>query len=258
MTLRVVVVNPKGGSGKTTIATNLLAAYARAERVVALIDRDRQGSAMRWLKQRSPDLPRIHGIAAFADPPPNVTRSFAMRVPEDTERVVVDTAAALDRHELKDAVRQADKILVPVLPSDIDIHAATRCISDLLLHAKVPRGPRVLGVVANRVRRNTVTYHALMRFLDSLGVPVVAVIRDVQAYVRAAECGQGIVDLAASEAGPELRRWRALMRWIDDDVIPEFGPKGHVAPLSDPPASGADPLPPVAHSLLPPDDKAGR
>lgn len=208
-------MNPKGGSGKTTIATNLLAAYARAGRRVALIDRDRQGSAMRWLGRRSADLPPIHGVAAYAEPPPNVTRSFALRVPVETERVVVDTAAALDRHELLEAVRKADKILVPVLPSDIDIHAATRCVGDLLVHAKVPRGGAVLGVVANRVKRNTNAYQALMRFLDSLGVPVVAVVRDMQAYVKAAHAGQGIVDLSATEAGPELRHWRALMTWVD-------------------------------------------
>jgi chromosome partitioning protein len=219
--LRIVVVNPKGGSGKTTIATNLLAAYAKAGRKTVLIDRDRQGSATRWLKLRSAALPAIHGIAAYEEPPPNVTRSFAMRVPPDTERIVVDTAAALDRHELLEAVRNADKILVPVLASDIDIHVATRSIGDLLLHAKVPRGPRVLGVVANRVKRNTVTYLALMRFLDSLGVPVVAVFRDVQAYPRAAESGMGIFDLRASDAGPELPQWRALIRWIDSDQVPE-------------------------------------
>lgn len=257
MSLRVVVVNPKGGSGKTTVATNLLAAYARAERRTALIDRDRQGSAMRWLKLRGTELPRIHGIAAYEDPPPNVTRSFAMRVPPDTERVVVDTAAALSRHELIDAVRRADKILVPVLPSDIDIHAAARCIGDLLVHARVPRGPRVLGVVANRIKRNTVAYEALMRFLDSLGVPVVAVLRDVQAYVRSAQCGQGVVDLRASEAGPELRQWRALMRWIDDDQVPRrlavldeaassAAEEPEVEPAEQPPRSAEA----VAHSLL--------
>lgn len=219
--VRVVVVNPKGGSGKTTVATNLIAAYARSGLRTALVDRDRQGSATRWLKQRPASLPAIYGVAAYEEPPRNVTRSFAQRVPPDVERVVVDTAAALDRHELVDAVRNADKILVPVLPSDIDIHAATRCIGDLLLHARVRRGAGVLGVVANRVKRNTVTFQALMRFLDSLGVPVVAVLRDVQAYVRAAESGEGVVDLKASEGGPELRQWRAMMRWIDHGQVPE-------------------------------------
>lgn len=221
MSLRIVVLNPKGGSGKTTIAANLLSAYAKAGRRAALIDRDRQGSASRWLSQRPASLPVIHGIRAYEEPPANVTRSFAMRVPPDTERVVVDTAAALTRHELVDAVRNADKILVPVLPSDIDIHAATRCIGDLLVHARVPRGPQRLAVIANRVKRNTVMYHALMRFLDSLGVPVVAVLRDVQAYVRAAESGRGVCELRPSEAGPELRQWRSILRWIDNDLVPQ-------------------------------------
>jgi len=221
VSLRIVVVNPKGGSGKTTVATNLAAAYAAEGQKAALIDRDRQGSTIRWLAQRGAALPVIHGVAAFEEPPANVTRSFAMRTPPDTERIVVDTPAALSRHELVDAVRQADKILVPVLPSDIDIHAAARCIGDLLVYAKVPRGPRMLGVIANRVKRNTVMYHSLMRFLNTLGVPVVAVLRDVQVYVRAAETGMGVCELRASEAGPELRQWRSIRRWIDHDLLPQ-------------------------------------
>lgn len=246
MSLRIVVLNPKGGSGKTTVSANLLSAYASGGRPVALIDRDRQGSASRWLSRRPVALAPIHGIRAYEDPPPNVTRSFAMRVPPETERVVVDTAAALSRHELVDAVRNADKILVPVLPSDIDIHAATRCIGDLLVHAKVPRGGRKLGVIANRVKRNTLMYESLMRFLDSLGVPVVAVLRDVQAYVRAAETGVGVCELRPSEAGPELRQWRAILRWIDHDLLPEPRmPK----PAADEPAA-AQPTPAARRSHL--------
>jgi chromosome partitioning protein len=214
-----VVLNPKGGSGKTTITSNLLATFTAAGRRVALIDRDRQGSAMRWLKQRPASLPVIHGIAAYEEPPPNVTRSFAMRVPPDTERIVVDTPAALTRHEIIEAVRHADKILVPVLPSDIDIHAATRCIADLLVHAHIPRSAAVLGVIANRVRRNTTAYRSLMRFLGSLEIPVVAELRDVQAYVRAAETGQGICELKPGEAGLELAQWQRLLAWIDHDVL---------------------------------------
>ncbi len=223
MTLRIVVLNPKGGSGKTTVACNLLASYAQAGRRTALMDHDRQGSAMRWLRQRSDELPAIHGIAAFEEPPAHVTRSFALRIPPQTERVVVDTAAALDRLAVVEAVKSADKVLVPVLPSDIDIHAATRCIGDLLVHAKMPRAS--IGVVANRVKRNTLAYRALMRFLESLGVPVVAVLRDVQAYTRAARAGRGICELNPSDAGREsagreLVQWRRLLRWIEEDELP--------------------------------------
>jgi chromosome partitioning protein len=221
VTLRIVVLNPKGGSGKTTITSNLLSAYASNGRRVALIDRDRQGSAMRWLKQRPASLPEIHGVAAYEDHPANVTRSFAMRVPPDTERTVVDTPAGLTRQQIADAVRHADKILVPVLPSDIDIHAATRCIADILVHAKVPRGASVLGVIANRIRRNTNAYRGLTRFLDSLDIPVVAELRDVQAYVRCAERGEGICEIPSSEAGAELAQWQSLLAWIDHDIVPD-------------------------------------
>jgi chromosome partitioning protein len=221
VSLRVVVLNPKGGSGKTTITSNLLSAYASTGWRVALIDRDRQGSAMRWLKQRPAALPEIHGVAAYEEPPANVTRSFAMRVQPDTERVIIDTPAGLTKHQIADAIRHADKLLVPVLPSDIDIHAATRFIADLLVHAKVPRGASVLGVIANRIRRNTTAYHGLRRFLDSLDIPVIAELRDLQAYVRCAERGEGICDLKPAEAGAELAQWQNLLAWIDHDVVPQ-------------------------------------
>ncbi|MFW6094223.1 MAG: AAA family ATPase [Pseudomonadota bacterium] len=218
MSLRIVVLNPKGGSGKTTVAANLLAAYAQAGQRAALLDFDRQGSASRWLRQRSPALPAIHGIEAYQALRANVTRSFALRPPAGTQRLVVDTAAAIDRLGLVDATNGADRVLVPVLPSDIDIHAAARCVGDLLVHARQPR--ETVGVVANRVKRNTRAYRALMRFLDSLGVPVVAVLRDVQAYPRAAQNGQGVCELPRNEAGAELVQWRRLLRWLEHGELP--------------------------------------
>jgi chromosome partitioning protein len=156
---RIIVLNPKGGSGKTTIATNLAARYAAAQRNPALMDMDPQGSSTRWLKKRAKDLAPIHGIAAY-EKSAAVTRSWQLRVPHECDTVIVDTPAALDAQRLPEIARGADAILVPVMPSEIDIHAAAKCIADLLLVAKVRRSDGRLGIIANRVRSNTLISQA--------------------------------------------------------------------------------------------------
>ena len=118
--LRIVLLNPKGGSGKSTIATGIAAMYAARGYRPVLMDFDSQGSSSRWLEKRSPHQPPIHGIAAYARAL-GVTRSFQLRVPHGTDRVIVDTPAAMQPHEFNEHVRDADAVLVPVMPSDADI-----------------------------------------------------------------------------------------------------------------------------------------
>jgi chromosome partitioning protein len=188
---RIVVLNPKGGSGKTTIAINLASYLACRGQVPLLMDYDPQGSSLRWVKKRKPAQPHIHVIAG-SEQDVRTTRAFHLRSPDDTTHVIVDTPAALTPAQLPDMVRDAAKIIVPVLPSDIDIHTCSRCIRDLLLVAKIRREDDRIGVIANRVRRNTLTYQSLIRFLHTLGIPIVATLRDSQNYVRAAELGVGV------------------------------------------------------------------
>lgn len=216
---KVLVLNPKGGSGKTTLATNLAAYYALRGLQPTLLDLDAQGSSLRWLGKRPDDRPRIHAVKGF-DLPGNVTRSFALRPPADTRRLVVDTAAGLPRVELREVTRDADRILIPVLPSDIDIHAATRCVADLLLTAKIPRSGNRIAVVANRVKRNTRMFRALMRFLTTLQIPVVAVLRDTQNYVRAFETGQGIHELRGGTQSRDVEHWTSLIDWLEEGRVP--------------------------------------
>jgi chromosome partitioning protein len=140
-----------------------------------------------------------------------------MRVPVEVERVVVDTPAAFNKYELMDYVRGADKILVPVLPSEIDIHAATRTIADLLLVAKIARHEDRLAVVANRVKRNTVVFRSLMKFLESLEIPVAAVFRDTQNYIRTASEGQGLLELKKTDVSKDLVQWKRLVAWLESD-----------------------------------------
>lgn len=211
---RIVVLNPKGGSGKTTVATNLAAYYAENGLSPVLMDMDPQGSSTRWLRQRPANQGRIHGIAAFQRSP-NVTRSFQLRVPTESERVVVDTAAALNPQQLPEITRTADAILVPVMPSDIDIHAAARCISDLLLVAKISREENRIGILANRVRTNTLVFQSLLRFLENLDIPIIATLRDSQNYVRSAEQGLGIHEMPRWRTRKDLLAWESVVQWLD-------------------------------------------
>ena len=167
---RIVVLNPKGGSGKTTIAINLASYLAARGHTPVLMDFDPQGSSLRWVRKRKPTQPQVHVIAAF-EKDTRTTRAFQLRVPECATHVIVDTPAALEARELPEMTRDADKIIVPVLPSDIDIHTCSRCIRDLLLVAKIRREDDRIGVIANRIRRNTLIYQSLIRFLHTLRHP---------------------------------------------------------------------------------------
>jgi chromosome partitioning protein len=210
---RIIVLNPKGGSGKTTIASNLAACYAVNGHRPALMDLDPQGSSMRWLRKRPDDNPAIHGIAAF-ERSATVTRSWQLRIPPECTAVIVDTPAALDTHALPEITRGADAVLVPVMPSDIDIHATAKCIADLLLVAKIRRSDHRIGIIANRVRAHTLVSQSLMRFLHSLDIPLVATLRDTQNYVRSAEAGVGIYEMPRWQVQQDVDHWRQLMDWL--------------------------------------------
>jgi chromosome partitioning protein len=211
---RIVVLNPKGGSGKTTLAINLASYYASCQQKPVLMDFDPQGSTVRWVKKRQQAQAPIHVIAAFENDA-RTTRAFQMRVPPGTTHVIVDTPAALDSPRMPDITRDAHKIIVPVLPSDIDIHACSRCIRDLLLVAKIRREDDRLGVVANRIRRNTLTYQSLIRFLQTLGIPIITTIRDSQNYVRAAELGMGVHEMKSYIAREDVEQWAPLIDWLE-------------------------------------------
>jgi chromosome partitioning protein len=210
---RILVLNPKGGSGKTTIATNLASYFASQGDRPLLSDMDPQGSSTRWLKKRKPDQSFIYGVAAF-ERNSRMTRAWQMRVPADAAHVVVDTPAAVPAQDMPDMTKNADAIIVPVLPSDIDIHACSKCIADLLLIAKVRRDEYRIGVVANRVKRNTVIYQSLMRFLETLRIPVIATLRDSQNYVRAAEQGVGVHEMKRYAVAQDLEDWQPMLAWL--------------------------------------------
>ena len=214
---RIVVLNPKGGCGKTTLATNLTSFFALRGPMPALLDCDPQSASMRWLEKRSRLRPPIHGIPAYKQSV-NVTRTWQMRVPDETRDVIVDTPAGLEGPQIHDLVYEATNVLIPVLPSPIDIRYAARFIAELLLVAQLDRESVRVGIVANRTRRNTKSLRQLNRFLSSLKIPVIATLRDSQNFVRAADEGIGVCDLPLYRAKQDLVSMAAIVAWIDQGV----------------------------------------
>lgn len=214
---RIIVLNAKGGCGKTTLATNLASYYALQGQSTALLDYDPQGSAMRWLSVRGDEAPLIHGVEAYQRARADVTRVWQLRVPPQTDQVIIDAPAGIAGQQLVDYVSHVDVILIPVLPSPIDIHAASRFIQDLLLVGKVRTRAIRLAVVANRVKENTRVFQSLERFLNTLRLPFIARLRDTQYYVRAAEQGVGIHELPADgRVQRDHEQWAPLLAWLDE------------------------------------------
>lgn len=213
---RILVLNAKGGCGKTTVATNLAGYYADRGLVTVLMDYDPQASSMRWLAMRPAERPDIVGIAAYQRRQ-GVTRAFQLQLPKNAQRVIVDVPSGVTGIQLIDYVQMADTIILPVLPSPIDIHAAAHFIQDLLLIARIrSRGIR-LGIVANRVREHTLVFRDLERFLGTLGFALVTRLRDSQNHMRAAEQGLGIHELHGRRADTDRERWGRLIDWLDGE-----------------------------------------
>jgi chromosome partitioning protein len=201
----IMLLNAKGGCGKSTIASSLASYYAADGHKVALVDFDPQRSSLEWLAERSENDWEIMGIDGTAK---------EVTIPRNLDVVIYDVPAGLRGKELTAMVKRADTLIIPVLPSPIDIRAAAHFIRDLLLVGKVSRKQTRLAVVANRVRENTIVFHRLEAFLKSLKIPFVATLRDSQNYIRAEERGLGIFELAPSTIEHDMEQWEPLLKWL--------------------------------------------
>ncbi len=202
----IMVLNAKGGCGKSTISTNLASYFAveRGQKVV-IVDFDPQGSSMAWLKARGDREPLIQGLPAWEK---NV------RIPKSVDVVILDTPARVQGQELSQLVRRVETIIVPVLPSPIDMRAAADFMKALLLNGKISRKQTRLAVVANRVRENTLIYQSLQAFLKALKIPFLTSLRDTQNYIRAEDQGIGIFEMPPSQVWQDREQWEPLLRWL--------------------------------------------
>jgi chromosome partitioning protein len=215
--VRILVVNGKGGCGKTTIATNLATAYANLGRKVSLLDYDSQASSTDWSQHRPDQLANIHLVEAHRRASMYSTRAFQTRLPPETDTVVIDTPSAVAERDLKDLLRGVNIIVVPLLPSPIDIRAGVNFLGVLLNHRCYRTNPVPVGVVANRVRTDTLKISKLEEFVGRLELPIVAAFRDSALYTQLVDHGCGLFDLNDSvNAKREWVEWQRLLDWIDD------------------------------------------
>jgi len=210
-----LVINSKGGAGKTTVATNLASYFAANAIPTAIMDYDAQGSSLNWLRLRAPHAFRIHG--ANAAPQKSGLRSLGMHVPANMRQLIIDAPAGASGLLLQELLSRAHCILVPVQPSSIDIHATANFIRDLLLTGKVRVHNIRLGVVANRVRKSNPVYQPLERFLASLGMPFLARLSDSEVYVESAESGAGIFEMDAAATAAEREQFMPIVEWVDPE-----------------------------------------
>jgi chromosome partitioning protein len=202
----IMVLNAKGGCGKSTLATNIASYFANEGASVALADYDPQRSSLDWIERRPENRPTIAAVAAF--------EGGLRHVPRGADIVVSDAPARSHGKELTDLVRHAETIVVPVLPSTIDMQATTTFLKELQSVGKVQNKKARIGALANRVRDNTLIFGDLDEYLTKARVPYIATLREAQNYVRAYTRGLGIFELPEYLAWPDWNDWEPLTEWL--------------------------------------------
>jgi len=201
----VVVANPKGGVGKTTVATHIAGYWAGQGHQVMLGDADRQQSSRLWLGLRPP---AARPISSW-----DVGAGLVARPPKGTTHVVLDTPAGLQGKMLQDTMQLADKVIVPLQPSIFDIYATRTFLDELAQHRKA--GRMQVGIVGTRVDPRTIAADKLQDFVAKLGLPVLGFLRPTQNYVHLAARGLTLSDLAPAKVERDLEQWRGIWRWLD-------------------------------------------
>ena len=211
----ILLANSKGGCGKTTLATNLATYYALHHRPVSLLDMDPQQSATAWLRERqSTNAAPVRGLQMPLEPHTTRGRSQAM-VQQSTANLVIDPPAGLSGHALDHLVAVSHVVIVPVLPSPIDIRATTRFLQAIMLTPSYRRRPRRVAVLANRARANTRVYSQLQQFLRSLKIPWLTTLRDTQYYIQAVGEGSGLMELDTPRVQKDVQEWKRIIEWLE-------------------------------------------
>jgi len=203
----IMLMNSKGGCGKTTLATNIATWFADEGKKVALADYDPQGSSLDWLKARDgyEGIPNIEGINA-AEGQATASRG--------TDFLIMDAPAAIHGKEINAMLRRVQTLLIPVLPSPIDMRACSRFLEELLTSGRVSKEQTKIAIVANRVWERTTVYRQLEEYLGHLKIPVLGHLRESQNYIRSAEKGLGLFELAPSQVWQDLEQWDPIIEWL--------------------------------------------
>jgi chromosome partitioning protein len=205
----IVVANPKGGAGKSTLATNIAGYLAAQGHAVMLGDADRQQSSKLWLGLRPPAARPIAGWDTGAT---TGGADEIVKPPKGTTHVVLDTPGGLHGKRFNEVMKLADKVIVPLQPSVFDIFATRQFLDQLAEHRKA--GKVQVGLVGMRVDSRTIAADKLQEFMATLGLPVLAMLRDTQNYIHLAARGLTLFDVAPSRVEKDLEQWRTLCDWV--------------------------------------------
>ncbi len=204
---QIMVINSKGGCGKSSIATSLAAYYAKEGKNVVLADYDPQQSSLDWLERRPEHRAAVTGLPAF--------ESGLKRLPRSADVLILDAPAGVNGSDLNQLASRVETIIVPVLPSPIDMQATKRFLEALYKTPAVAKKKAKVGLVANRVRDNTLISAQLDEFIDAQKAPYVTWLREAQNYVRAYIRGLGVHELPEYRAWAEWQQWEPLITWLE-------------------------------------------
>lgn len=200
----VLVANPKGGAGKTTLATNLAGGFANQGKTVTLCDLDRQQSALRWMAFRDAGLPPVTGYYAG--------NQMSLSLPKEADWVVMDAPAGLQGYKLSDYLRLVDKVLVPLVPSIFDMAATEDFLNSIRQDMRGRR--QSIGIVAMRVDPRTRAAGMVEEFIKHFDVPIVAYLRSTQNYINAAAAGMTVFDPPRARYRRDIGQWEPLLTWL--------------------------------------------
>lgn len=228
--LRILIANSKGGCGKTTITSSLAGYFARSGRRTTLLDCDPQGSSIAWCAQRPSHVAPVHAVAGN-NPAYGLTSGWLLRLPQATQVLLIDTPAGLRAHEFEALARHADVLLIPVVPSPIDLRASLAFIDIVRKLQEVRSGRLRVGLIANRLRERARSTRQLDATLERLTQTAKARVRDSQTYVGLADSGRSVFDDDIASVRSHREDWSSLMQWLEERAV-ELATRSNVTPMA--------------------------